>query len=228
MLKKELVRNALRRSRVTESTQVQAYRLSPVDRRKCAESARKTRGDGLGVWTVEKGIVVQTGARQPSTSRWIVNELSPEVYVMVGVCRDTDPDQTRFERRWSRIVEERTRSKRGKRSQPKLTEEAWSTDVVRVGTGYRVYQPSPGTRSFDVGYSESKVYQRPLGLTAERHKNSMGRTRSMKGPEARMKVMNEVRKLEKRRPVSDYTGCGILHKDKVGKLKLKPTKPLSK
>jgi hypothetical protein len=40
--------------------------------------------------------------------------------------------------------------------------------------------------------------------------------------------MNAVVQLEKRRRVSDYTGSGIRRKSRVGKRKLKPTKPQAK
>lgn len=106
----------------------------------------------------------------------------------------------------------------------------WKEQIARVGTGYRVRkdEKDPTRRRFDVGYSDRKVYKRKEGRDARIDQSNMGRTLVGKGENARVKVMNAVCQIEKRRQVSDYTGSGIRRKSRVGKRKLKPTKPQSK
>lgn len=106
----------------------------------------------------------------------------------------------------------------------------WKEQIARVGTGYRVRkdEKDPKRRRFDVGYSDRKVYKRKEGRDAVIDQSNMGRTLVGKGKNARVKVMNAVCQIEKRRKVSDYTGSGIRRKGRVGKRKLKPTKPQSK
>jgi len=115
---------------------------------------------------------------------------------------------------------------------PGLTKEVreWKEQVVRVGTGYRVRkdEKNPQKRRFDVGYADLKPYIRKEGREVSVDSSNMGRTIIGKGKDARVKVMNAVSAMEKRRPVSEYTGSGILRKSRVGKLKLKPTKPSGK
>jgi hypothetical protein len=102
----------------------------------------------------------------------------------------------------------------------------WKEQVVRVGTGYRVRkdEKDPRKRRFDVGYADMKVYKRKDGREAVIDSSNMGRTVIGKCQDARVKVMNAVSAMEKRRRVSEYTGSGILRKSMVGKLKLKSTK----
>jgi hypothetical protein len=102
----------------------------------------------------------------------------------------------------------------------------WMEQVVRVGTGYRVRRDDtdPRKRLFDVGYSDVKEYRRVEGLEVKLDQSNMGRTVIGKGHDARVKVMNAVAGMEQRRPVSVYTGSGIMRKSHVGKLKLKSTK----
>lgn len=106
----------------------------------------------------------------------------------------------------------------------------WKEQIARVGTGYRVRkdEKDPTRRRFDVGYSDRKVYKRKEGREGRIDQTNMGRTLVGKGENARVKVMNAVCQIEKRRKVSDYTGSGIRRKSRVGKRKLKPTKPQSK
>lgn len=106
----------------------------------------------------------------------------------------------------------------------------WKQQVARVGTGFRVRrdEKNPRRRRFDVGYSDRKAYKRKEGVEVQIEQSSTGRTVRAKGPDARVKVMNTVSMMEKRRPVSPYTGSGIRRKERVGKLKLKPTKPQGK
>jgi len=106
----------------------------------------------------------------------------------------------------------------------------WKEQVVRVGTGYRVRkdEKNPRKRRFDVGYSDLKSYTRKEGREATVEGSNMGRTIVGKGTDARVKVINAVCAMEKRREVSEYTGSGIMRKSRVGKLKLKPTKPSGK
>jgi hypothetical protein len=109
-------------------------------------------------------------------------------------------------------------------------EREWKEQVARVGTGYRVRkdEKDPSRRWFDVGYSDRKTYQRKPGREATVDASNTGRTVRGKGKDARIRVMNAVVQLEKRRRVSDYTGSGIRRKSRVGKRKLKPTKPQAK
>jgi len=106
----------------------------------------------------------------------------------------------------------------------------WKEQVARVGTGYRVRrdEKDPRKRNFDVGYADLKTYKRKEGREVKVEGTNMGRMVSAKGKDARVKVMNAVCAMEKRRPASEYTGSGILRKSRVGKLKLKPTKPSGK
>jgi hypothetical protein len=106
----------------------------------------------------------------------------------------------------------------------------WKEQVVRVGTGYRVrkQEGDPRTRRFDVGYSDRKTYTRKPGREATVDQSNMGRTLVGKGENARVRVMNAVCAMEKRRRASEYTGSGIRRKSRVGKRKLKPTKPQTK
>jgi ribosomal protein L6P/L9E len=103
----------------------------------------------------------------------------------------------------------------------------WKEPVSRVGTGYRVRrdEKDPRKRRFDVGYSDRKEYKRKPGVEVQVEASNTGRTVRAKGPDARVKVMNAVCGMEKRRPASPYTGSGIRRKSRVGKRKLKPTKP---
>lgn len=125
---------------------------------------------------------------------------------------------------WSGEV---SREKEGPKDQgPK----EWKESVRRVGTGFRVRkdEKNPQRRRFDVGYSDRKTYTRKPGREAVVDQSSMGRTLIGKGENARVKVMNAVCDREKRRRVSEYTGSGIRRKSRVGKRKLKPTKPQAK
>jgi hypothetical protein len=135
--------------------------------------------------------------------------------------RETERDQVR-----SRVKTRLASSRETKEVQPKMGKEEWKEQVVRVGTGFRVRrdEKDPRKRRFDVGYSDLKTYQRKEGREVTVESSNMGRTIVGKGKDARVKVMNAVGDLEKRRPVSEYTGSGILRKSLVGKRKLKPTK----
>jgi len=133
-----------------------------------------------------------------------------------------------------KVVFENVKKRASNRSQSKdmsasLPQE-WKEQVVRVGTGYRVRKDErdPRKRRFDVGYSDRKTYKRKEGREATVESSNMGRTIVGKGKDARVRVMNAVCDMEKRRPASEYTGSGILRKSRVGKLKLKPTKPSGK
>jgi hypothetical protein len=124
----------------------------------------------------------------------------------------------------------RRSEKKAARSNGEKEVREWKEQVVRVGTGYRVRkdEKDPRKRRFDVGYSDLKPYKRKEGREASVDSSNMGRTIVGKGKDARVKVMNAVCAMEKRRPASEYTGSGILRKSRVGKLKLKPTKPSGK
>lgn len=106
----------------------------------------------------------------------------------------------------------------------------WKEQLVRVGTGFRVRkdEKDPSRRRFDVGYADVKRYKRKENREVVVDSSSMGRTVIGKGENARVKVMNAVSDIEKRRPVSKYTGSGILRKSMQGKRKLKSTKSSSK
>jgi hypothetical protein len=108
--------------------------------------------------------------------------------------------------------------------------EAWKEEVARVGTGYRVRrdEKDPRKRRFDVGYADRKEFKRKEGREVQVETSNTGRTLRAKGPDARVKVRNAVCGMEKRRPASPYTGSGIRRKSRVGKRKLKPTKPQGK
>jgi hypothetical protein len=127
------------------------------------------------------------------------------------------------------------RKKRSERRQAPETKgnsgpREWKEQVVRVGTGYRVRkdEKDPRTRRFDVGYCDRKPYKRKDGREATVDQSSMGRTLVGKGENARVKVINAVAGMEKRRAASEYTGSGIRRKSRVGKRKLKPTKAQAK
>ena len=113
---------------------------------------------------------------------------------------------------------------RSKKAEKPVTE--WKEQVVRVGTGFRVRKDEKDSkrRRFDVGFSDMKSYKRKEGRDAVIDSSNMGRTVIGKCEDARVKVMNAVSAMEKRRRVSKYTGSGILRKSLVGKLKLKSTK----
>jgi hypothetical protein len=117
-----------------------------------------------------------------------------------------------------------------KKQFPTDTVAEWKEQVARVGTGYRVRkdEKDPRKRRFDVGYADLKTYKRKEGREAVVEGSNMGRTLTAKGKDARVKVINAVCDIEKRRPASEYTGSGILRKSLVGKLKLKPTKASGK
>lgn len=106
----------------------------------------------------------------------------------------------------------------------------WKQQVARVGTGFRVRrdEKNPRKRRFDVGFSDMKEFIRKDGVEVDIDQSSTGRTVRANGEDARVKVMNTVSLMEKRRPVSPYTGSGIRRKELVGKLKLKSTKPQGK
>jgi len=106
----------------------------------------------------------------------------------------------------------------------------WKEQVVRVGTGYRVRldEKNQRKRRFDVGYSDVKEYQRKEGRQVTIDSSNIGRTVTGKGKGCRVKVMNAVCDMEKRRPTSEYTGSGILRKNRVGTRKLKSTKASGK
>jgi len=127
-----------------------------------------------------------------------------------------------------RSLKKRSRTSVDDKKIPEVRE--WKEQVVRVGTGYRVRkdEKDPRKRRFDVGYSDLKTYKRKDGREATVESSNMGRTVVGKGNDARVKVINAVCAMEKRRPASEYTGSGILRKSRVGKLKLKPTKPSGK
>ena len=61
-------------------------------------------------------------------------------------------------------------------------------------------------------------------MEVEVEKNQIGRKRKGKGKKGREKVMNAVVEREKRRKVSEYTGSGIVRKERRGRKKLKETK----
>jgi len=127
---------------------------------------------------------------------------------------------------------ERKRGKKEERSgnQVKKGVTEWKEEVARVGTGFRVrkHEKDPLRRRFDVGYSDRKEYRRKPGREVVVDQSSMGRSLRGKGEDARVKVINAVCGMEKRRRVSEYTGSGIRRKSRVGKRKLKPTKPQAK
>lgn len=131
-------------------------------------------------------------------------------------------------RKRKEVRKERERLKGEKEKTEEVNE--WKEEVVRVGTGYRVRrdEKDKNTRRFDVGYSDRKKYTRKEGRKAIVDQSSIGRTVRGKGKDARVKVMNAVSEMEKRRRVSEYTGSGIIRKSRVGKRKLKPTKPQAK
>ena len=104
----------------------------------------------------------------------------------------------------------------------------WEEERVRVGTGYRVKgleelkEKGLRRRELDLGYGHRRTYDRPYEMGVEVSK--AGRKLSREGESARQKVIKEVCGLERRRPLSEYTGCGRTRKSRVGKKKLKPTK----
>jgi hypothetical protein len=119
---------------------------------------------------------------------------------------------------------------RGKRKAE--TPIVWEEERVRVGTGYRVrWAVDQGKnceevreRVLDLGYGHKRRHTRAEGIQVTREKTHMGRTVKGEGERARQRVRNEVCKRERRRPRSEYTGCGRTRKSRVGKKKLKPTK----
>jgi len=126
-------------------------------------------------------------------------------------------------------VKKRSFVELGKEDRLKKAEKAvteWKEQVVRVGTGFRVRkdEKDPKRRRFDVGFADMKSYKRKDGREAVIDSSNMGRTVTGKCVDARVKVINAVSAMEKRRRVSKYTGSGILRKSLVGKLKLKSTK----
>lgn len=137
--------------------------------------------------------------------------------------------EERKRERQEKLVGKEEETKGGK-EKTKGKETEWKEQVARVGTGFRVRrdEKNPRKRRFDVGYSDRKEYKRKEGVEVQIDQSSTGRTVRAKGPDARVKVMNTVSMMEKRRPVSPYTGSGIRRKERVGKLKLKPTKPQGK
>jgi hypothetical protein len=121
---------------------------------------------------------------------------------------------------------EKYRGTRGQKEEEKRGR--WKEERVRVGTGYRVRsregKGKEGARVFDLGYCDLKVRQRKRGVVAKVNDAGTARTREAEGAEARRRVMNTVVEIEKRRPLSAYTGAGVARKSKVGKKKLKSTK----
>lgn len=128
-----------------------------------------------------------------------------------------------------REKQRKRRAERTGKDKPRKVIE-WKEQIARVGTGYRVRKDEKDStrRRFDVGYSDRKVYKRKDGREGVIDQSNIGRTLTGKGEDSRVKVMNAVCQIEKRRRVSDYTGSGIRRKSQVGKRKLKPTKPQSK
>jgi hypothetical protein len=106
----------------------------------------------------------------------------------------------------------------------------WKVPIARIGTGYRVRldETNPRRRNFDVGYSDIKTYQIKDGRHATVESSNKGRTLYASGKGCRVRVINAVCSIENRQKVSKYTGSGILRKSRVGRLKLKPTKPVGK
>jgi ribosomal protein L6P/L9E len=94
---------------------------------------------------------------------------------------------------------------------------------VRVGMGYRVAweDEKKGRRSFELGFSEPKRYERKKGVEAAVRANKMGRTRTGEG----QRVSNTVHEREKRRKYNDYTGKGVMKKTKAATQQLKEKKP---
>ena len=135
------------------------------------------------------------------------------------------------EKRRSKTRESRnTRTETMEKSESTDLASYWKEQVVRVGTGYRVRRDEKDNkkRRFDVGYADRKEFKRDKSRDVKVDGSNIGRTVEGKGKDSRVKVMNAVARIEKRRPVSKYTGSGILRKSIVGKMKLKPTKPKGK
>ena len=120
----------------------------------------------------------------------------------------------------------------------KEEEKVWEKEVKRVGTGHRVRREeresmeNPGKKEkrlvLDLVYTDIKKRKIKEGLDVELDKNRMVMKLKGKGKEGRQKRINTVVEREKRRKVSEYTGCGIMRKEKVGAKKLKPTKARAK
>ena len=109
-----------------------------------------------------------------------------------------------------------------KESSPVQSTESYEVEVVRIGTGYRVYYfKDEHSRGFDVGYADRKMVSIPKEVEVK--VDSKNTSLIVKGNN-KIVVINLVAKIEKVRPVSVYTGNGILRKDKVGKTKRKSTK----
>lgn len=107
---------------------------------------------------------------------------------------------------------------------------SWETERVRVGTGYRVRKVEGKERELDLGFGHIRKYTLGPGVELV-DVNKSGRklwADKQEGPQsgcsARERVMRDVVGLERRRPLSVYTGCGRTRKSRVGKKKLKPTK----
>lgn len=115
-------------------------------------------------------------------------------------------------------------SKAGVRSSRKSS---YETEMVRVGTGYRVRKVEGKERELDLGFGHIRKYTLGPGVELV-EVNKSGRklwADKQEGPvSGRERVMRDVVGLERRRPLSVYTGCGITRKSRVGKKKLKPTK----
>ena len=76
-----------------------------------------------------------------------------------------------------------------------------------------------------MGYGDRKPYKIPEGIEVELGKTNAGRKVKSVGKGAQERVMNVVCTIERIRKRSVYTGCGRTRKHRVGKKKLKPTKP---
>lgn len=143
---------------------------------------------------------------------------------------ERNKERKKVRARVSQLREATAKRAKGKRKKKEETE--WSEEIVRVGTGFRVriapVDPqtveSTATRDFDVGFSDRKKYKRKEHVEVELAKNHIGRKLKLVAKGARQTLINEVCKIENRRKRSEYTGCGITRKSRVGKKKLKPTK----
>lgn len=213
-----------RKKEVVESRKAKREYVTEIERkvdRRNGEKGETTRANEL-----------ERGGRQRKGKRR--NELNVEV-------RRTSPSWggkgregskgRRGEERKGRVRKRRKgRKERGKREEKRERVTEWKEQVRRVGTGYRVRQDekNPRRRKLDVGYADRKTYERKEGREVKVEASNMGRTIYGKGKDARVKVMNAVVAREKRRKVSEYTGSGMRRKSKVGKRKLKPTKPHAK
>ena len=151
--------------------------------------------------------------------------------------------QQRFSQGASRVREEGPEKKdrrrqdhrgpRGAARQDRLKNDGkeFAVEVRRVGTGYRVHQEEEGKRRFDVGYADRKRVTRPRGVVATRDSKNTGlvvKANDERRREPRewvkMVVMNAVASMEKVRPLSPYSGSGVVRAEQRGKRKLKSTK----